>query len=171
MDDPKPVMIGTDVVGQLFAALENSDDVVAALRARMEYIGASFGLVEQLADLSEGSLGKYLAPLQVKRLTVASLLRISQTLGIRTLFYVDPKLVARMKPLWTKRDARRVRAKRQVPIGQAQLRRLLPAVASEMGARGGRARMAKLTHEQRREIDRLGAQRRWHKPEAAPDQP
>jgi hypothetical protein len=48
----------------------------------------------------------------------------------------------------------------------AQMRRILPAAASEMGRRGGVARMRMLSLEERRAIGRLGAQRRWHKPEA-----
>jgi hypothetical protein len=37
----------------------------------------------------------------------------------------------------------------------------LKPIASELGKRGGRARMAKLSLEQRREIGRRGAQIRW----------
>jgi hypothetical protein len=63
-DSGKPVLIGGNVCGELVAVFENTDDVVAALRARMQYIGASFGLVEQLAGMAEGALGKYISPLQ-----------------------------------------------------------------------------------------------------------
>jgi hypothetical protein len=172
-DDPgkKSIAIDGVPIGQLFETLADSDDVVAALRARMAYVGVSYGLVEELAGMSEGSLGKYLSPLQVKRMTITSLLRICEPLGLRAMLYVDPKLVARMKPLWGMRDERRVRAKRLPSIGPAQMRRVLKPVAAELGRRGGIARQAMLSAEQRREIGRLGAARRWHKPAVVPDQP
>jgi general stress protein YciG len=45
--------------------------------------------------------------------------------------------------------------------GQVTMRRVLKAVASEMGKRGGKARMATMTPEQRRDIGRRGAAARW----------
>src|SRR5262249_35458256 len=92
---------------------------------------------------------------------VASLMRIAEPLGLRGLLYVDPELVRRMKPLWTKRDGKRVHTKRQLTLGKATIRRVLRTIASEMGKRGGLARMRKLTPEQRREIGRRGAAIRW----------
>jgi hypothetical protein len=172
-DDPgkKSIAIDGNVVGELFATLENSDDVVAALRARMAYVGVSYGVVEELADMPEGAIGKYLAPLQVKRLSITSLLRISRALGVRAVLYVDAALSRKMQRQWIRRDLGKVHARRLPTLGQAQLKRILKPAAAELGRRGGRARQAMLSAEQRREIGRLGAQRRWHKPAAVPDQP
>jgi transcriptional regulator with XRE-family HTH domain len=171
-DDPgKPVIIGSDVVGELFATLENSDEVVAALRKRMEYAGLSFSTVEQIAGLAEGAVGKYLSPLQVRSLTVASLLRITQVLGVKMTMIVDEALTRRMRRRWVQRDGKRVHANRQVSLGQAQLRRVLKPVAAELGRRGGVARMKTTTLEERREIGRLGAQVRWGHREVRREQP
>jgi hypothetical protein len=81
----EPVSIGGHIAGQLFATLDDADDVVAALRRRMEHLGTSHGLVEELAGMAEGSIGKYLTPLQTKRLTMKTLLRIGQVIGMRGL--------------------------------------------------------------------------------------
>jgi hypothetical protein len=161
-DAGKPVTISGHV-GELLAVFQNDDDLVAALRRRMEYIGASYGLVEHLADppMAEGALAKYLSPLRVKGLTVASLLRIGHVLGLRAALIVDESLTRKMQGQRTKRDAAKARAKRLPSIGQAQLRRVLKPVARELGRKGGLARQAMLSPEQRRAIGRRGAAIRW----------
>jgi hypothetical protein len=123
-DAGKPV--SNNVCGELFAVFQDGDDLVAALRRRMEYIGASFGLVEHLADppMPEGSLAKYLSALRVKGLTVASLLRIGHVLGLRAALVVDENLTRKMQGQWTKRDARKVHSRRLPTLGKAQIRRL-----------------------------------------------
>jgi hypothetical protein len=55
-------MIGGNVCGELLATFADDDDLVEQLRKRMSYIGVSFGVVEELAGMSEGALGKYLSP-------------------------------------------------------------------------------------------------------------
>jgi hypothetical protein len=94
-DTGKSVMIGGNVCGELLATFANDDDLVEQLRKRMSYIGLSFGVVEELAGMSEGALGKYLSPLRVKRLTIASMMRLCEPLGLCALLVVDPKLVAK----------------------------------------------------------------------------
>jgi hypothetical protein len=160
-DPGKMVAIGGDVVGELLAVFENGDDLVEQLRRRASYIGLSHQLIEELAEMAEGSAGKYLSALKVKSLTIASLAKIGRVLGVSAILYVDPALVREMQSSWSKRDERRVHTKRQVSLGKAQLRRVLKPVASEMGRRGGVARMAKLTIEERRAIGRRGAAVRW----------
>jgi hypothetical protein len=49
----------------------------------------------------------------------------------------------------------------QPSLGQVTMRRVLKAVASEMGKRSGKARMASTTPEERRRIGQLGARARW----------
>jgi hypothetical protein len=75
-DTGKSVMIGGSVCGELLATFADDDDLVEQLRERMAYIGVSFGVVEELAGMSEGALGKYLAPVRARNLTTASALRI-----------------------------------------------------------------------------------------------
>jgi hypothetical protein len=91
---------------------------------------------------------------------MASMLRITEVLGVKALLYVDPKLVAEVSPSWTKRDEERVRARRSPSLGPATLRRVLPAAAAEMGKRGHLARMRTTTVERRRQIGLAGARAR-----------
>ena len=102
----KPVTIGgADVVGpELLGAFCDTDGVVEALRRRAASIGLSYGLIEQIADMPEGSVGKYLSALRVKALTTESLTRIAATMGLRPALVVDPELVAAMQPQWETRD-------------------------------------------------------------------
>jgi hypothetical protein len=158
----KSVLVGSDVCGELLAVFSNTDDVIAAVRARMQYIGASFSLVEQIADppMAEGALAKYLAPLQVKQLTLASLMRICEPLGVRGMLFIDPALAAKAAPSWEKRNGAKVHPNRQAKLGQATLRRVLPEVAAELGRRGGLKRR-NLPAAERVRLARLAAQARW----------
>jgi hypothetical protein len=163
--EPKqPVAISGEVVGELLARVEVADDAVAALRQRLADIDLAYSAAEDLAapPMSEGHIGKLLAPAGVRSLTVAALLRVGEICGLRLLIIVDEKLTRKMQPLWTKRDARMVHTKRLPPkIGAVQTRRFMPAIASAMGARGGKARQAALSPEQRRELGLRGAAARW----------
>jgi hypothetical protein len=169
-DAGKSVAIGGDVIGELLSVFQDGDDLVEQLRKRAAYIGASYGIIDDLTGIGEGSTGKYLAAARVRALTVSSLLKIATALGLTPMLVVDEALTRKMQRQWSKRDAAKVHSRRLPPIGQAQLRRVIKPVAAEMGRRGGVARMSKLSHQQRREIGRRGAQMRWH-PQREPVQP
>jgi hypothetical protein len=89
-----------------------------------------------------------------------TLLRIGQVIGMRGLLFIDQDLVRRMKPLWTKRDGKRVHARRPA-LGDITLRRVMSPVAAAMGRRGAAARNAKLGPEVRRELAKAAARARW----------
>ena len=164
MADPergKLVQVDGVPVGTLFATFECGDDLIEQLRRRATYIGLSYGMIEDLAGMAEGAITKYLSAVRTKQLTMSSMLRIAEVLGLRAQFIVDPKLVAQMAPAWGKRDGRRVHTNRQVPLGQATLRRVLKPVAAELGRRGGIARMAALSAEQRRLLGLRAVEARW----------
>jgi hypothetical protein len=131
------------------------------LRKRAAYVGLSYGLIDELTALGEGSTGKYLSPARVRHLSISSLLKITAVLGLRPLLFVDEALTRKMQRQWTLRDAGKVHSRRQPSLGPAQMRRVLKPVAAELGRRGGVARMSKLSLEQRREIGRRGAAVRW----------
>jgi hypothetical protein len=147
--------------GKTFAVFESGDTLVEQLRKRASYVGLSYGLLEELAGMAEGAVGKYLSPARTKQLTVASLMRIASTLGLKAHLIVDEDLVRRMKPRWEKRDGKRVHGRRSPSLGPATLRRVLPAAAAEMGRRCAAARLKQTTAEERREIGRRGALIRW----------
>jgi hypothetical protein len=157
----KSVEIDGVNVGELAATFETDDEVVAALRQRMSYIGMSYGLLETLAGLPEGGCGKYLSDLRVRNLTVSSLLKITSVLGLRAMLVVDEELTRQMQPMWERRDATRVHSRRLPRLSDKTIRRVTSAVAASMGARGGKARMRTMTPEARRQLGRDGARARW----------
>jgi hypothetical protein len=165
MDKPRKVVIDGDVVGELLAAFEDSEDLVEALRERTAYIGLSYGLLDAIAGLPEGGTGKYLSPLRVRQLTMNSMLKLTNALGLKPLLVVDAELVRKVQPKWEKRDERKINARRPPSLGQTQLKRLLKPIAAELGRRGHLARMKGTTPEQRRAIGQRGAMARWRNKE------
>jgi hypothetical protein len=89
------------------------------------------------------------------------LLSITGALGIRGMLYVDPALVAKMSPRYEMRDGTKAHAHRRAKLGAVTLRRVRPAVLSELGRAGAAARNRKLGPEARRELARLAARARW----------
>jgi hypothetical protein len=160
--EPKqPVAIGGEVVGELLARIENSDDAVAALRQRLADVNLAYAAAEDLASMAEGSLGKLIAPAGVRGLTVSALLRLGEVLGLRLLIVADEKLTRKMQPSWQTRDRSRAHSRRPPKIGRVQLKRFLPEVAAELGRRGGLAWVKRTTPEERSRMGKLGAQIRW----------
>lgn len=133
------------------------DTRVEVLRQRMADIDVSYGHVEELANMGEGSLRKYLSDTHVRQLTVNSLLALTSALGLRVELHVEPKLVRRMQPYWLKRDGSKAHGRRPPSVSAVTVKRFLPTIAAEMGRRGGEAWVAKTTPEQRRELGRRGA--------------
>jgi hypothetical protein len=160
----------SDVVGELLACFQDADDLVEPLRKRAASVGLSYGLLDAITGLGEGSTGKYLAPARVRHLSISSLLKITEALGLRPLLVVDEALIRKMQRRWSKRDASKAHARRPPSLGQAQLRRMLRPIAVELGRRGHAAFLRATTPERRKDIGRLGAAVRWGKTEATPDQ-
>jgi hypothetical protein len=148
-------------VDGVVGAFTDYDGLIEALRERAASIGLSFAMIDCLSEFSEGGTGKYLSDTRVRHLSVASLLKITETLGISSLLYVDPELTARMRPMWEKRDELKAHARRRAPIGATTLKRVRPAVLSELGKKGAAARNAKLSPETRRALARAAALARW----------
>jgi hypothetical protein len=150
--DHIPLIVGT------FA---DYDGLIASLRLRAEALGLSYSTIEALADMADGSLGKYLADLRVKNLSIVSLVAVARALALRGAFIEDQKLLAVMTPLWEKRDDSKAHAKRSARLGPKTMKRVLSEVAAEMGRRGGMSTQRRLTPQQRRTSAQRAAQARW----------
>jgi hypothetical protein len=148
-------------VDSVVGAFTDYDGLIEALRERAASIGLSYAMIDCLSEFSEGGTGKYLSDARVRHLSVASLLKITETLGVRSLLYIDPELTARMRPMWEKRHELKAHARRRAPLGATTLRRVTPAVLSELGKRGAAARNAKLTPERRHALAQAAAKARW----------
>jgi hypothetical protein len=118
-------------------------------------------VLEEVAGMGEGRVGKYLADARVKHLSVASLLQIAEAVGVRTILVTDETLLRRVRPMWESRDAAKAHARRRAPLGPVTLKRVLSPVAAEMGRRGAAACNSKIAPETRRALAQAAAQARW----------
>jgi hypothetical protein len=133
------------------------DGLIVALRARVAEIGLNQRLIDELSGLTPGLTGKLLGAACPTKFGFSSLLPIMATLGLRFGVMVDPEQEALMKPHWEPGQAMQRRPKRLARLGETTIKRMFPIVASEMGKRGGKARMRKMTPEQlRRHQQRAG---------------
>jgi hypothetical protein len=146
---------------RVFAPVGSLDDVREALRARFDEMEVARTVIDDAAGLQEGYAAKLLAGL--KRFGDISLFPMIQTAGLRLALIEDPDAASRLQAL-PKRVQHAVRCR---PVGKALMKAARPAVLRELGAKGGRAAMAKLSPEQRREFARQAARARWGK-RAAP---
>jgi hypothetical protein len=160
MADSNTGTIGGQAV-EIAGTFDTYDLLIERLRERAAAIDLSYRVIEEIAGIGEGNLGKYLGSLRSKHLSAESLVRIASALGVKGVLYVDPALVAQMTPLYEKRDSTKARAQRRACFGQPSLRRLVSPVAAEMGKRGARSRNARLSPEARRKLARAAALARW----------
>ena len=149
--------------GAIVGSFHDYDGLVEGLRARAASVNLSYELIEDLADLANGALSKYLSDLRKKQLTIASLLRVTQVLGVKVIFVTDDKLLRAMQPYWEPRDAKKAHARRRASLGRATIERLLPVAFSEFAKLGAAARNAKLTAHRRKRLARRAAKARWSK--------
>jgi hypothetical protein len=156
------VQIDCATVGEV-VGFSDYDGLVEALRERTVVVGLSYRVLEEIAGMPEGGVAKYLSDARVRHFSVDSLLQISGALGIRALFVTDEALLRRMRPMWEKRDELRAHARRRAPSGPRTLRRVRPAVLSELGKAGATARNAKLRPEVRSALAQMAARARWRK--------
>jgi hypothetical protein len=149
------------VLGKLVGRFDDYDALVERVRERAADIGLSYQMIDEISGLAEGHCGKVLADLRARQMGLNTFLAITQSLGIRAVFFADEKLTAQMAPLYEKRNQNKAHARRRASLGPVTLKRVLPAVASEMGKRGAVARMNRTTPEMRTQLARAAARARW----------
>jgi hypothetical protein len=119
------------------AAVTSYDDLVIALRARVDELQISRALVDEISGLPLGLTGKVLGIAQVKRLGWESLWLVTATLGLRLVLEIDEELTAEMQRRYEPRHDRH----RRVGVLRKRISaELISAVAREMGRRGAEAR-------------------------------
>jgi hypothetical protein len=74
--------------------------LVEQLRKHAAYIGASYGLIDQMSGLGEGSTNKYLSPARVRQFTILSLSRVASVLALKAMLVVDAALMHQVQPSW-----------------------------------------------------------------------
>jgi hypothetical protein len=113
--DSRTVTIAGKAVGKLAGELGSYDDLVESLRQRAAQLGVSYRILEEVAGLAEGCVGKYLSDTRARHFTVDSLLQITGALAVRTVFVEDVEQLRRMQPLYETRNELKVRARRSGP--------------------------------------------------------
>jgi hypothetical protein len=141
----------------IVAEVRSMDDVREALRARFDALQIARAVIDDAAGLQEGYSAKLLAGLVGFGTT--SLFPMIETAGLRLALVDDPAALERTSKL-KKRVSAQVRYR---AVGKGLMKAARPAVLRELGAKGGRASMAKLSPEQRREFGRQAALARWAK--------
>ena len=145
----------------LASGFADYDALVAAIRDRISTLQLSYGLVEDLAEMSNGALSKYLADARIKRLTVESLMRLAAVTGVRCAFVEDPAQLLRMRPHYEVSDRKKAHHHRAAPVSPATVRRMRPAVLAAFAKEGAAARNQKLSPQVRSELARAAALARW----------
>jgi hypothetical protein len=141
----------------IVAEVSSMADIREALRARFDTLQIARATIDDAAGLQEGYSAKLLAGLVGFGTT--SLFPMIETAGLRLALVDDPAALARTSKL-KKRVSAQVRYQ---AVGKATLKAARPVVLREQGARGGRARMARMSPEERREFGRQAVRARWAK--------
>jgi hypothetical protein len=112
---------------------KDCDALIERLRERAAELNISFRLIDELAGFGENYCGKLLSDTRAKQLSVSSLLAIAGVLAIRGVLITDDRQLRKMQPLYESRDAAKAHAHRRAKLGATTLKRVRPAVLSELG--------------------------------------
>jgi hypothetical protein len=141
----KPIAIFADYAGML-AAMQQ--------RARDRRIVVGSDNAAHVSGLPHGYVAKLLAPKPIRRVGMLSLGPMLGILGVQLAMVEDPEAIKKFGGRLRKRNENLVRD----AVWHVTLtRRLMPKI----GRKGGAARMAKLSSQQRSELARKAALARW----------
>jgi hypothetical protein len=135
-------------------------DIREALRARFDTLELARITIDAAAGLADGHASKLLAEPPIRRFSDVTLWPVLQVAGLRLALVEDPETAARAAKL-------KKRVQHKVRYQAAGTARMIaasrPTVLRELGAKGGKARMEKLTSAGRRRLAKLAARARWAK--------
>ncbi len=143
------------------AVVSSYDALIEAIRARKAELGLSDATVDSISGLALGHTGKLLGPAQVKTLGKVSMGLMLQALGLVLIVAEDPEQTERMRAQYVQRESGSVRDGNYAsPVSK----RLMSRVFTPFAKQGGIARMSKLSPEQRSDLARRAARKRWVRP-------
>ena len=141
---------------RVIADLSSYEQMLAALRARINELQINGERFDEYSGLPRGYLSKLVGAKPIRRLGMISFAPVLAGLGLRLLVIEDTAATERLKNRLPPRNGSYVRsAAWQVTLTRRFLQKI--------GRLGGQANMAKLTAEQRSELGRKGAAARWGK--------
>jgi hypothetical protein len=144
---------------RVLADVGSYEQMLAALRSRINELQISGENLDEYAGLPRGYLSKLTGVKPIRRLGMTSFGPVLAGLGLRLLVIEDPDATARLKNSLPPRNGSYVRTM------QADACMVLtPRILKRIRQLGGKARMARLTPQQRSKFARKGAMARWRKP-------
>jgi hypothetical protein len=153
-----------------YAVLGDHNQLLAAIRRRIEELGLSHETVEYLAGLQSGYLSKVIANPPPKRMSPFTQFLILQALGLDMQLVESPQLIEKLKGRWTKRKL--TRPKKKILAESTLIKVEIPIDTLRRRARaGGYARAQYLSRERLSEIGRAAAMARWSKKQCRDRQP
>jgi hypothetical protein len=141
---------------RVIADVGSYEQMLAALRARINELQINGERFDEFAGLPRGYLSKLIGARPIRRLGMISFAPVLAGLGLRCLFVEDPEGTARLKNQVKPRNSSYVRA---MPADACMV--LTPRMLQRIRRLGGKARMAQLTPKQRSELARRAALARW----------
>ena len=140
------------------AEFSDYDGMLAAVRARVRELQIKGAAFDEFAGLPDGYLSKLIGERPVRRIGMTSMGPVLAGLGLRCLFVEDPEGTKRLKSRLKPRNPSFVRI---MPAAAGIL--FTARMLKRIRRMGGRARMARLTPQQRSELARKAALARWRK--------
>jgi len=137
------------------AVASSYDELVDAIRGRVDQLQISHAVLEELAGLTPGHFGKIMGVSQVKTMGMLTLFLVLETLAVRIVLEEDPELLAKMADRYDQRTDYNRR------IGCMRSDRTRHKVMSEYGKLGADVRKAKLVPKRRAAIASIGGLARW----------
>src|SRR6516164_3938862 len=147
-DDERPKVLGEFV---------EYSDFVQAVRNRVVELGIHGTRFDSLAGWPEGYLSKLTAQRPVRRIGMSSMGPLLSAMGVKLQMVEDPAGTARLRRL----PPRNPSYVRTMPADACIV--LTPRMLKRIRRLGGKARMAKLSAEERSALARRAAQARWRR--------
>jgi hypothetical protein len=135
------------------------DTLMAAITVRIDQLQISYECIDDLCGWSN-YIGRVVGPTQSKTIGNERLWKLMEVLAIQFVVADDPDALAKMAPLWEKReDGKRRVGNTSRSLSPRSVRRL----ASAFGRLGNRSRNTTMPPQQRAEVARQAANARWEK--------
>jgi hypothetical protein len=141
-----------------FAVVADHNQLLEAIRRRIQELGLSYEVVNDLAGLQQNYLTKVISNPPPKRMSPFTQFLILQALGLRVRLEEDPELIEKLKGRWSKR---KLRKSMRTAVSIDRVIELPPDFMRRISRMGCEARMRKLSPERRSDLARNAASARW----------
>lgn len=152
------------------AIIRSYAELHAALRQRADQLNVSRLVLDEVSGLPGGYCSKLLSPNRTKKLGALSMQLLLGALGVKLAVLEDAEQLARIRPKLVQRGAvpgtlhwrqKRAAADDAKRVSRSAEARALKNALRRNGRKGARARMEKLSPEQRSQIASGAARARW----------